>query len=250
MGRRKIQILTAFGCLASLSFGALALPVSAQEPVLGKWQVLHLTPKRATNGIKDFAPNSGLANIETLDLKGPHPGHPFLIGTFAINGRFAIGNGSIQRTEGQNAAVSLGKQDNFDLEGIVDATGVGGMFLLLGWQDGHGNLVYNVTMRESGSPWHKCEILRGKAVVDSDHEMNRYEWKGPQPLVVRVLDGRLSLRVGTTRLAEEVELENYTAGDVLIGTYDTKYGPRGMRIHSLRVREISLPDEKTEPAKP
>lgn len=224
--------------LLVLAGGEMSVTHSADELTPGKWKVLHLRSRRIVPNVQPLREGSGLSNVEVLDLKGPHPGHPFLFGNFAINGKMGIAEGNIQRVEGKNAAVSLGEHDEFDLEGVIDGGGTGGLFLMFGWKDGRGNLVYNVTMQRSGSPWHQCEFRRGMVVPESDTEINRYEWEGPKPVVIRVADGRLTLRIDTTTIATERELENYAAGEIMLGSYDTKLDPRPLQIHSLRIRPL------------
>lgn len=213
---------------------------AAAQPKTGKtaakWQVLHLASKAPRRGIHPLDEKSPVVGLTELNLTGPNPGHPFLLGHFAINGRFGIQDAALSRTEGFNAAVKLADVEDFELEGLVNAEGLGGWFWLLGFENGHGYMIYNVTMKTSGSPWQFCEFRGHKAIVETHREINRLEWKGVQPLLLSVKEQELALRVGTARLAEGIELENYHKGQLIVGTYDTEYGALPVRLHSLRIR--------------
>lgn len=209
----------------------------AGKSAAAKWQVLHLASKVPRRGIHPLDDKSTLQNLAQLDLVGPKPGDPYILGNFAINGRFGIQDATLTRTEGLNAAIQLAEVEDFELEGLVNAEGLGGWFWLLGFADGHGYMLYNVTLKVSGSPWHFCELRGHKAIEDTHREINRYQWKGTQPLVLSVQQGKLSLKVGTVRLADGIELENYHKGQLILGTYDTRYGASPVAIHSLRLRE-------------
>jgi hypothetical protein len=53
-----------------------------------------------------------------------------------------------------------------------------------------------------------------------------------------VKDKELNLSVGKIKVLKEQLLSNYTEGDIILGVYDTKYGPRPLQIHSLRIRNL------------
>lgn len=233
-------VLWAAAMLAGRASDVLAQPKASKAPI--KWQVLHLASKAPRRGVHPLDEKSGLKNLPELNLVGPSPGHPFLLGNFAINGRFGVQDAALMRTEGLNAAILLGEVEDFELEGLVNAEGLGGWFWLLGFADGHGYLVYNVTMKTSGSPWQFCEIRGNKAIEESHREINRLEWKGVQPLALSVKAKKLSLRVGSARLADGIDVDNYGKGQLILGTYDTQYGALPVRVSSLRVREIKPPD--------
>ncbi len=244
-GNWSQQLARTVVCAAAVS-AILGMPASAQpkagKPATGKtptkWQVLHLASRAPRRGIYPLDAKSNIKSLPELNLIGPSPGHPFLLGNFAINGRFGIQDAALTRTEGLNAAIQLADVEDFELEGLVNAEGLGGWFWLLGFADGHGYMVYNVTMKTSGSPWQFCEFRGNKAIEETHREINRLEWKGMQPLILSVKEKLLSLKVGSTRLADGIELENYHKGQLILGTYDTEYGALPVRVGSLRVREI------------
>lgn len=228
--------------------GSLAPAKPGKPKTVPKWQVLYLGGKQGVRGTKPLDEKSLLKPITELELTGPSEGHPFLLGAFSINGRFGIMDGLLTRTEGLNAAVELANVENFELEGIVNAEGLGGWFMMVGLHEGHGHVISNVTMKTSGSPWQYCEYRGGKGIVETHREINRLEWKGFQPLFISVKDRKLSFRVGTVRIADEIEIENYHKGRLILATYDTKYGAMPIRVRSLRIRE--LPPSPAEPAMP
>lgn len=233
-------VLCAVAVLACHVIDASAQPKTGKPPA--RWQVLHLASKAPRRGIHPLDDKSTLKSLPELNLIGPSPGHPFLLGNFAINGRFGIQDAALTRTEGLNAAIQLAEVEDFELEGLVNAEGLGGWFWLFGFADGHGYMVYNVTMKTSGSPWQLCEFRGNKAIEETHREINRLEWKGMQPLILSVKEKKLSLKVGSVRLADGIELENFHKGQLILGTYDTEYGALPVRVGSLRVREIKAPD--------
>jgi hypothetical protein len=228
-------------CAAAVFSSLPAEQVAAQSKAARstvKWQVLHLASKAPRRGIHPLDDTSTVQNLTELNLVGPSPGHQFLLGNYAINGRFGIQDGALTRTEGLNAAIQLAEVEDFELEGLVNAEGLGGWFWLLGFAEGHGYMVYNTTLKVSGSPWQFCEFRGHKAIEETHREINRLAWKGVQPLMLSIKDKKLSLTVGTARLADGIELENHHKGQLILGTYETRYGASPVRIQSLRIREI------------
>ena len=51
-----------------------------------------------------------------------------------------------------------------------------------------------------------------------------------------VADQKLTIQVGETLVADELQLPNYDEGDIILGTYKTQYGPKPVKIRSLRIR--------------
>ena len=226
--------------------GAAPLTVSVpagEKPSPGKlkpgpWKVLHLAAK-AKKTLLRLPEDGPIQPIDELVLTGPEVGHPFLFGQYAINGQFGITGGLLQPSSGLNAACLLGTADHFELEGLVNAEGLGGWFLLFGWAEGRGQMIYNVNMKTSGCLWNTFRLVRGVAVKESHAELNRFEWKGGLPLQCRVANNLLSLRVGTVQIVSDLELTDYAPGEIILGTYDTKYGARPLKIQSLRIRPLT-----------
>lgn len=215
--------------------------VSAAEPKLvrGKWTTV-FTAKRAP-GEKPLPEKGPLTSITQLDLEGVKRADPFHLGKFAINGEFGLKDGWLTRTSGRNAAVELVPEvGDFELEAVVNAESRGGWFCLLGWKEDHGYGIYNVTYKTSGSPW-LIQEFRGEAgIEESLEELNHFEWRGQQVLRMSVIDTKLNLFVGTAQLARDVDLPNYHPGAIRLGTYDTPYGPRELKIQSVRYRTVTL----------
>ena len=198
-----------------------------------KWQTLYV-PKRGI-GTGQMPKNSPLEVLTDFEVTGPRPGHPFEFGEFKSIGRWGEMRGALQ-TSGKNAVLRIARAEDFTLEGQFFGEGLGGWFLLVGWDTGHGYGLMNVTLKESGSPWLISEFRDSKAIEPTYTELHRLNWKGVQPLRLTVADKKLSLQVGKEVVAEEFELPNYHEGDIILGTYDTRYGPKQARIHSLRIR--------------
>lgn len=228
--------------LVAATFGALLMSFAGSlgaEPKItkGKWEVLYQAKK--SSGVKPLPKTSGLTNLTELKLSGSMKQDRFHLGEFAINGEFGLGEGLLTRTTGRSAAVELVSDvGDFELEGQINAESLGGWFWLIGWKDGHGYGIYNVTLKTSGSPWFLSEFRGGVGIAETHQEINRYEWRGMEPLRLSVIENRLNLQVGTALLARELELPSYHAGAIILGTYDTPYGPRDLRIQSVRYRKV------------
>jgi len=204
------------------------------------WQVLFSgePTKRKTVIPLDKFPM--LAN-DTLEFVGPRPGDAYQLGKFQTDGQWGIHQGLVRRIAGSNAALTLAEAEDFELEGRINAEGVGGWFWLLGWKDGNGYGLYNITFKKSGSPWFTTEFEDGDA-LNSGEELHKYRWKGEQPFWLSVENKKLNLKVGKrTAVIRDMPLPNYQRGQIILGTYDTRYGAKDVQIRSLRIR---LPPKK------
>lgn len=194
--------------------------------------------------------DSLLRPVQDLKLRGPHVGHPFLLGDFETNGSWHIVDRELLRTGGENALLELPEVENFEVEGSFASERLGGMLFLLGWTPDHsGYVLYNPTMKTkaSGSPWHLCRFEKGQLVEGEDREVARYEWDGVKSIKWSINQAQLSLTIGTKRLLKELPLPNYQPGKVMFGTYNTRYGPKLLRVRSLRIREIPPPATTSSP---
>ncbi len=219
----------------------------AEEPfkvsLTDKWSVL-VNPAKPRPGLVELTKKSPLQNVDEFTFTGPMVGHPFGLGDFAADGRWALVDGVAQPVEGKNALMHLVAAEQFELEGIIHQEKFGGWLMLLGWNQGHGYSLSNVTLKESGSPWFISEYRGNKAIESTNNEVKQFEWKGDQPFRVLVKEQKLTVVVGKTAIVEDYPLENYTAGDLFLGTYDTRYGPKPIGVRSLRVRAAFDKPEK------
>lgn len=202
-----------------------------------KWTVLHLRNARS-RGVQPLSPKAKVRSVTELTFTGPKPGHPFVLGNFDADGEWGLSNGYLQRSSGKNAALELCWADQFEMEGIIEHAQYGGWFLLLGWDEGHGYSLSNVNFKTSGSPWFLGEMRGEKTIEESVIEFDHYNWKGSQPFKLSVKENVLNFVVGRTNVIS-TPLENYKQGHLVLGVYDTEYGPKPMRIQSLRVRSLS-----------
>ena len=201
------------------------------------WHVL-VKPARRARGRRDLPKNGPLENLKQLQLTGPEPGHPFVLGHYADDGKWGYVDGSVVLVEGSNAALKLGRAENFELEGIIEMGNEGGWFLLIGWDEGRGYSIINIGFRESPSPWFITEYRGAAAISDAHQQVAKYAWRKDQVLHMTVKDQELNLKVGKITVLNQQTLPNYTAGDIILGVYDTRYGPRPIRIQSLRIRNL------------
>ena len=226
-----------------------AVPALPVVNITDKWSIL-VNPARPRPGIVEFTEKSPIQNVPEFKLLGPSVGHPFCLGDFIVDGKWATVQGAVQVTEGKNALLSLATADQFELEGVINQEGIGGWLMLLGWNQGHGFSLSNVTLKDSGAPWFVCEYRAAEAIVVTNNEVKQFQWKGDQPFRMIVKDKLLSVMVGATAVVKEYPLDNYTAGQIYLGTYDTKYGPRPVKIRSLRIRAAAEKSEKPKKIAP
>lgn len=204
------------------------------------WHVLVAPMRRARPGLRALPQNAPVTPLSEFELTGAKPGDQFQLGNFATDGKWGIQDGAVTRIDGRNAALKLGRAENFELEGILDLGEVGGWFLLIGWDEGHGYSITNIGFRESPSPWFITEYRGSTAISDTHQEVAKHAWRKEQTLKLTVKQNELNLAVGKTNVLKQQVLPNYSAGDIILGVYDTKYGPRPLRIKSLRIRNIEI----------
>lgn len=238
------------GCVVLMLFG-WAESVVAQTPEDGTtvavedWTVLHLQNPRQ-RGTRPLPKTAKVRSLTDLQFTGPMPGHPYVLGNFESDGRWGLIDGYLQTVDGKNSALELCWADGFELEGIIEHAQFGGWYLLLGWDQERGYSLSNVKFKTSGSPWFLAEMRGGKSIADRTLEFDDFEWKGAQPFKLSVKNKQLTLIVGRTAVIE-TEIAAYQPGKVIVGVHDTNYGPKLMRIKSLRVRAVpnSAPDVET-----
>jgi hypothetical protein len=213
-------------------------PIPAKTTALTKnWTVLHLGNRRDQSS-KPLPKQSKLQPLDEFELTGPEPGHAFVLGNFVSDGTWGVINGAIQLAGGRNGAVRLARAGDFELEGTIEMDRYGGWFLLVGWDEGRGYSISNVTMKESGSPWFITEYRGSTAIPESHQVVARHDWERSQVVKVSVKNKVLTFTLGKLEVLKEQKLENYEEGDVIFGVYDTRYGPRPVKIHALRIRAL------------
>lgn len=220
-------------------FAAADDPVSADRETtatIGKeWTVLW-DARRSAPGKRPLEEDSPLQPLKEFQIEGVPDADPFWLSNFRSEGTWGSANRRLTRIAGKNAALKLARAESFELQGVLNAEGLGGWFLLFGWDKGHGYGLYNVTLKTSGSPWIFTEFRDSAAIAETHREKHRYLWKGEQPMFVVIIDKKLTVQVGRETILKDFELPNYHAGDVILGTYDTPYGPKPVSVRSLRIR--------------
>jgi hypothetical protein len=244
--RRKLGILVC--AIVSLNAPTLMSgePDGFKGAVAGtKIEVLFRAPRATVRPIP-LPKTSKLVSLDDLQLIGPGPGHPFLLGHYAVDGSWGIVNGGLQVVSGKNAALQLGWAGDFELEGTIEQSGLGGWFFLFGWDEGRGYALSNVLMRESGSPWFISEFRGTRAIKDRTTEFDDFDWRGEQPFRLTVHHETFSLTVGKFNILVNEPIPGYTPGLVVLGVYDTRYGPKTLRIKSLRWKGLAPPEESAD----
>lgn len=204
-----------------------------------KWEVLFQAKRKA--GQSPLPETLAIKNLADLKLTGGYRQDPFHLGKYAINGEFGINQGLLSRIAGNNAAIELASDlEDFELEALMQANGLGGWYWLFGWNDGHGYAVYNPTLKTSGSPWIISEFRGAIGIADTVKELNRWEWKGPQTLRLSVVASKLNLQVGNVSLARDVAVPNFHKGSLIVGSYDTPYGPRQLQFQNIKLRRVTV----------
>jgi hypothetical protein len=246
------------GCFCLLTLGGTGLAADPAEApaadeaaddvtVTRRWSILY-NPGRRTNGVRPLPPNGKIQPLPDLQFTGPEPGDPFVLGEFAADGEWGIADGGIVRVNGNNAALKLGRAENFELDGTIEMGEEGGWFLLVGWNEGLGYSIINIGFRESPSPWFITGYRGGAAIAEAHQHVTHHEWRGEQAFNLTVKDQVLDLHVGKVHVLKGQQLADYSVGDVILGVYDTRYGPRPIRIRALRIRalESAMPEEAVE----
>ncbi len=226
--------------LCCLAVGVAAGAAEDPPPLSNRWTQL-LRASRPQPQTRPLPASAALKPLDDLSFTGPMPAHPFVLGNFAADGRFAVVNGGIELAEGRNAALQIvPRADQFELEGRIAMKDYGGWFLLLGWNEesGNGYLIHNCTMKESGSPWFITEMRGRKAVTGTNQELRQLEWKRLQDVKLMVQDSKLTFQLGATKVLDAETLPNYQPGSIIFGVYDTRYGPRPVHLDSLRIRAV------------
>lgn len=222
--RRALSCLFFASLFASTEFAFSAEPVWPDR----RWKILFPTSAAATT----------LTPLTEYKIDGPYEDSTLFLSKFVVDSSWDVKDRMLQVPNGTNAALKLGRAENFVLEGQIDLTGPGGMFIVLGENQGHGYGLCSTTMLKSGSPWKLFEFRGNEAIEGTDEEVGKYEPLRPGPMQLRVEDHKVSLTIGKIMVFENVPMENYHEGDVTIGVFDTKYGPRKVKIQSLRARSI------------
>ena len=248
MGRASLLCCCAATLLGSLTlFGAdkpnAKAPADKSFVLSSKWAVL-VNPTAKIRGRRPLPEKGLIQNFAELKFTGPKPGHPFVLGDFADDGDFALIDGALQLASGDNAVVSLPEGDEFELEGVMEHLEYGGWFLAVGWGEGRGYVLSNATMKESGSPWFLSELRGGSAIPDGTQDLEHFEWLRSQPFRLSVSRKELTFEVGKRVLADHLSISNYEKGRVLLGVYNTRYGPKKLRVHSLRMRSLAEEEGK------
>lgn len=227
-----------FGLIVFLSLAEQvrsADPADAMVTLKSKWTVLHLEKKPSTRP-KVIPNQSPLQTLFNLEFNGSQIDQPFLLGKFKSSSAWFIQNGYLQPVEAKNSAIQLGIAENFELQGIINAEGTGGWYILTGWHQQSGYMLSAVTLRQSGSPWHLEEIRNGQGLAGTHQEIFRHDWKGDQRFRLSVKDKALTLKIGKETLLDKQLQPQYQTGAIIVGGYETPYGPKPLKIRSMRVR--------------
>jgi hypothetical protein len=170
---------------------------------------------------------------------GPKPGDPFHLGEFRTDGGWRIADRLLVAPPDTAVALRIATADTFSLEIDADAGAPGGWFVWFGADDRNGYVLSNVTLKTSGSPWMLCEMRDGTCRADTFRELGRSNWKGVQKLMLSVGGNsrgeyRLEAALNGKAMFDAVELPAYVEGDIVLGTYGTRYGTKPVRIQSIR----------------
>ncbi|MCA9039635.1 MAG: hypothetical protein KDA65_04730 [Planctomycetaceae bacterium] len=212
---------------------------------VGDWTVRFLE-KNPSPKPSLLSSKSGLKILTDLKITGGGIGNPHLLGEFNAESSWYVQDGYLLPVDKQDSALRIGRVEDFELQGIWNVEGRGGWFILLGFEGGHGYVLENTTFISSGSPWHMTELRGNRGIQDSFHEVSRYEWKGDQKVRLSVEDKKLNLKVGDQNLLEDVMLDNYGPGELIVGTFRGRYAPKPLKIRSLRIRSLKSSPKPAE----
>lgn len=246
--QRPLHALFILICVAFVLIGSDPAPLIAQaqsqdEPdpldieLTERWKTLLLLRNKRQKS-QPIPADMPVRAVINMSFEGPHPTHPHLLGKYEADGRFIMHEGCLQQESGHSALIQLPTADSFDLEGLVNLKGEGSWLILLGWdvETNSGYCLYQPQLRVSGGPFHICRIEKGKTVTDSDREIANVDLNGEGALRIRVLEKELSMQVLDQLIVHDYTLKHYQPGAIMIGTYNSRYGPKKLGIASLRMR--------------
>ena len=243
-----LRLFIGIVCWSALALG----PIWADEPsaavatkLTTKWLTLVAATKSPRPGVASLTPKHPLQNATDLKFTGPSVGHRFLLGRFANDGEWAISEGAVQLSKGTNSALRIARAEELELNGDLEWNELGGWFFLLNWNAGSGTALYNYATKQSGTGCFLCDFKDGQAVPDTNRRLKDYEWKRRHEFTLTIVDGELTLVVGPLTVCKKEKIVAQE-GDLLLGVYDTAYGPRKPKLYSLRIRA----PEKKKGAKP
>lgn len=199
-----------------------------------KWTTLFKFSPQAALIPKELHEEAQVVPLVGFELIGSAQDN-VLLGEFKSEGNWSTSRAGLQPME-PNSALLLAKAGDFELDGEMSADGLGGWFIGVGLREGHGYVISNVTLKTSGSPWLASELRDNRLLSGPPVEVGRHVWKGYQPFRLLVEKNKLQLVVGKEQVVKDLDLENYHEGDVVMGSYNTKYGPKPLRIRSMRIR--------------
>ncbi|MEZ6046007.1 MAG: hypothetical protein R3C11_10595 [Planctomycetaceae bacterium] len=187
--------------------------------------------------------DAGLQVLHDFRFTGARLDNEHLLGNFSSESEWYVQRGYLLPVDKKDSALRIATVEDFELEGIWNAEGRGGWFLMFGYHDGHGYVLENTQFisKESGSPWHLAELRGGQGIKESFFEVvdeHLFEWKEDQPVRLAIRNKELSLKVGKSQLLKDVPLPNYGVGDVIVGTFKGRYDPKPLKIKSLRIRAV------------
>jgi len=232
--RRYAFIFLGLLLISSVSPDAVEA-IKQKDVKFGKWQYLFRVSSKVV-GTKPLPQKSSIQSLKDFTITGVFEKDINRLNRVICDGEWGTSQGVLTQISGRAAAIKLGHEKDFELEAGIDARGTGGWFLIFGYDEGHGYGIYNVTLKTSGSPWFLTEFRDQKGVTGSDREIGRYESRGKESLKLRVIENKVSITIGNRQLLEDVELTSLHEGDIILGTYDTQYGPKPVKIYGLRLR--------------
>ncbi|MCA8982138.1 MAG: hypothetical protein R3C12_15800 [Planctomycetaceae bacterium] len=228
--QRLIQLLLLLAVFQSVVTPSRADDPAPAAPVkFGPWKYLLGGPVKSLQ-------KSPIKLLDQFEITGAFPKDSYLLNEVVCDGEWGMVKGALQQTSGRSAALHLGTAQDFELELGINAEGHGGWFMLFGFQNGHGYGIYNVNLKTSGSPWHISEFRGNAGIETTDREFARYICRGNESLTVRVVDSHFTLQIARRVLIENEELPAYSEGDIILGVYDTNYGPKPVKIYGARLR--------------
>lgn len=230
------EVAAQFEVPASPSPMSDALPVSA-EPEVG-WNVLYQAqwpPLQRQTALRGLHGD----HVVPFQFRGPG-GDLNIVDGYQADGTWLVaGDGALARTGGPRGVLSLGQHNAFEGEWDLNAQGLGGWFVVWGWNGQRGQMLYNITLQTT-SIWYVYEAQQGR-FVNRKQAVSGYRWEGRQPFRMRVSDGQLNLTVGTTALVRDFAIGPQRSGTVYVGTAPTQYGPSPIQIYELKIRDLSPP---------
>jgi hypothetical protein len=114
--------------------------VSVSDAKSKSWKVLYEAQNKNVNK-RNLPGKYPMKIINDVHLEGVNKNDPFLFNEFLSSGLWGVNKGRLAVTAGSDTMLRLSHAEDFELEGIMNAGGLGGWYILFGWNKDRGFMI-------------------------------------------------------------------------------------------------------------